>query len=421
MQPYLAFHLLRKRIGLTRVAVLSLRLGIGISTTVFTLINAIFLVPVARSNNLAGIYSQVPQARGGARLSADYPDFEPQVGSVGLIAATPRKVSPSSVSRTPLAAALNAASTLRSPDPSGTLANRWSWGLQVSCSSPAGAWIGYSIDRPMDSNQWIGTISALNEIEDLTDSRAPKPGQLHKTVAVLLAVPVRGVALESIQVSNVELPINLGYRRIVWLGKAADTESLDLLERLFSVVGDAGVKADLVEAISVHTTSSRVVPFLLSILRGQDAEEVRAEAASGLGRHESKASRIALAEAARTARSLRVRQEAVQGLARHRSPAALDDLIRAAREGSPVEVRRVATEELGRWPAGSSLSILVEIANQDLDREVQRTAVEALGNLPDGAGAEALLKLAREHPIPDVRRQAVESLEAIASHTKGAR
>lgn len=399
MQPYLAFHLLRKRIGLTRAAVLSLRLGISISTTVFPLIYTIFLVPAARPNSPAGIYSQVPQTR----------------------AATPRKASPSSGSRTPLAAALNTASTLHSPDPSATLANRWSWGLQVSRRSPAGAWIGYSIDRPMDSNEWIGTISALSEIEDLTDSRARKAGQLHKAVAMLLAVPVRGVALESIQVSNVELPVNLGHRRIVWLGKAGDTESLDLLERLFGVVGDTGVKADLVEAIGVHTTPSRVIPFLLSILSGQDAEEVRAAAASGLGRHESKASCIALAEAGRTDRSLRVRQEAVQGLARHRSSAALDDLIHTARKGSPAEVRRVATEELGRWPDASSLSVLVDIANRDPDTEIQRTAAEALGNLPDGAGVAALQKIAREHPTPDVRRQAVESLEMIFAQENSSR
>ena len=348
--------------------------------------------------------------------------LQPRMGSASVAEAAPRKASPSSPSRASLAEALKAASTLRVSDTSEALAKRWSWGVQAAADRSADVWIGYSFERPMAANEWIGNLNALNgEIVDLADHRVDRTGEVRKEIAVLLAVPARGVAIEAIRVSNIEFPMSLGDRRLVWLGKAGDTESLDLLERLFREASDASVRADLVEAIGVHTVSSRVVPFLFGVLRGQDAEEVRAEAASGLGRHESEASRAALAEAVRSDRSSRVRQEATQGLARHRSPAALTDLIRAAREGSPVEVRRVATEELGRWPADSSLPVLVEIAYQDLDTEIQRTATEALGNLPNGAGVAALQKIARDHPAPDVRRQAMESLGATSSHTNGSR
>jgi len=55
----LAFRTIRKNPGVTAVAVLSLALGVGANTTIFTLLNAALLgsLPVARPSELVAVYT----------------------------------------------------------------------------------------------------------------------------------------------------------------------------------------------------------------------------------------------------------------------------------------------------------------------------------------------------------------------------
>ncbi|MGH9482025.1 MAG: ABC transporter permease [Terriglobales bacterium] len=68
------FRLLLKRPGFTVVAVLSLALGIGANTTVFTLINAVFLrsVPVAEPGRVVAIYTQDARNAAAGYLPSSY-------------------------------------------------------------------------------------------------------------------------------------------------------------------------------------------------------------------------------------------------------------------------------------------------------------------------------------------------------------
>src|SRR6266478_3301662 len=54
-----AFRTIRKNPGFTDVAVLSLALGVGANTTIFTLLNAAFLtpLPVERPSDLVAVYT----------------------------------------------------------------------------------------------------------------------------------------------------------------------------------------------------------------------------------------------------------------------------------------------------------------------------------------------------------------------------
>lgn len=90
----LAFRLLRTRPALTLAVVLSLALGIGANTSIFTLVNAVFFapLPVAEQDRLIAVYGQKREAAaGGFRYAAvalsDYRDLRDRNRSLSGLAA----------------------------------------------------------------------------------------------------------------------------------------------------------------------------------------------------------------------------------------------------------------------------------------------------------------------------------------------
>src|SRR5262245_48664015 len=76
--------------GLTAVVVISLALGVGANTTIFTLINAVFLrpLPVREPDRHAQVYTVMPKSTAYQSLSlANYRDFRDNVPEFSGLAA----------------------------------------------------------------------------------------------------------------------------------------------------------------------------------------------------------------------------------------------------------------------------------------------------------------------------------------------
>ena len=321
---------------------------------------------------------------------------------------------------------------LRHPDPAQPLSQRWDWARnQARQLGKPVYWIGYQISRPewLEHSVYIDRGSEVigqnirisghlfGDFQGLV-FRGVRLGPLTGTtdsddIAILLGFSAdrSGAAtLTHVHVASIYLPMDFRGRTLLWLGRAADSQSIPLVEGLFASTTPPDLRADIVSAVGIHGASEAVVPILIRWLNSREPTDVRTQAAEWLGFHPTAAAVVALSRAARSDAAGDVRREAAEALADNMLPAALDSTIAIALSATDADARREAVEGLGQKPEDRALSTLVSIARTDRDEDVQREAVETLGEMDGGRGLNAVRDIARTHPRTDVRRSAVETL-----------
>ena len=318
-----------------------------------------------------------------------------------------------------LAPAVMAQPVERAPELETPLAARWAWAQERAETHAGGVWIGYGITREMHAHTFFAAWSrgrhhpTLHEVlygtpppEDLraaAGQHAEEGPRVRKLVGLIFQIE-RGVVVD-VDMASVDAEVDLEGRPLLWLGRADDGASLDLLEAALAEAGREELAEDLVSAIGVHEATARVVSMLRGVLMGPGPDEVREAAAFWLGQQDDADALRLLIRTARADRSEEVREKAVFGLAQMDGPEALDALIDLARRGGTV--REEAIFWLGQKAARRAVETLGELVEDDPETEIQKHAVFALAQLDDGEGVPLLIEIARTHPKLSVRKHAI--------------
>ena len=322
-----------------------------------------------------------------------------------------------------LPAGLWAQDAVHHPEPSAALGQKWQWAESQAEDFERGYWIGYSIERLMGENSFIGSWSSrgrrmtLHEVLygekpefDLRDRRHRRDRaserKVVKEVALLFEFAPGATQARAIHVTNLSRHVDLEGRPLLWLGGAEDGESLDFVEQQYRRARSDEVKEDLVLAVSIHDETGRVVPILTDILTGDDADDVRESAAFWLGQHDDASALDVLRQTARDDRSEDVREQAVFAISQMDLPEATEALIDAARNG-PRGIRKDAIFWLGQKASERAVEALGDMVQDETDAELQKQAVFAISQLPDDDGVPLLIEIARTHPTAKVRKDAI--------------
>ncbi len=303
-----------------------------------------------------------------------------------------------------------------------------------------GFWVGYSIKRLMGKNSHIGSYDDSRRGQDLTvaeilsgkrsPERSETDGEVVRRMAREMLDDLEGrgedevkvwkdlglfyrfgtgpkPALEKVRMSNLDLTFDFDALPLLWLGEAADEESLDVVGRFYAAAGADKTRKGLVAAAGLHGTADLTVPFLAKVLDSRDSDDVRKDAAFWLGQQESRSALGILVRAAKSDSSRSVRKNAVFALSQTGLPEAVDELIALAKGPAETEVRKEAVFWLGQIASKKAGTALEEFAAKDDDIRIQEHAVFALSQLPRGEGVEPLIRLAKTHPDPRIRKKAV--------------
>jgi HEAT repeat protein len=343
------------------------------------------------------------------------------------------------------------------------LGARLSWALTEASKLEAGSrfWVGYSIRRLMGENEMVGSFSGglgkievtIEEIlagktklgsrpgagddvrrtarEVLDDLERPKKPEkkVLKDLGIFLSYEAgRPAGLKDVDLSNLDLSFDFKERTLYWLGESGDEESLGLINDLFAKGDGRKAKEGLISAAGVHGEPRLAVPFLEKILKGDEADGLRKDAAFWIGQQDDAAGLRILVRAAETDHAKEVREGAVFAVSQVELPEAVDELISLARKAKLVDVRKQAVFWLGQIASEKSGPTLEEFATKDGDLSVQEQAVFALSQLPRNEGVEPLIKLAKTHPDLRIRKKAIfwlgechdpRALEALIAIVKG--
>lgn len=352
---------------------------------------------------------------------------------------------------------------IRHPGGTDGLSARLAWALrgQEKAEPVRRFWVGYSILRLMGENEMVGSFTdrlgkrqitveeilagktrldsgssegsdvrrtAREVLDNLEHPKEPVKKVL-KTVGIFLSYETgKTVRLEDVDLSNLDLSFDFKGRAFYWLGEAQEEESLELIKGLFAKAESERAKKGLILAAGLHGTPRLVIPFLEKILKGDESDKLRKDAAFWIGQQNDAAGLRVLVRAAGSDFSKEVREGAVFAVSQVELPEAVDELIALARNARLADVRKQAVFWLGQAASEKAGPTLEEFARKDGDLDVQEQAVFALSQLPGNQGVEPLIKLAKTHPVPGIRKKAIfwlgechdpRALEALIAIIKG--
>jgi hypothetical protein len=329
---------------------------------------------------------------------------------------------------------LNAQEVVKCPDQNLPLVERWKWASRDGAHKVGAKefWVGYCIKRLMSENSYLnsgnlysGSMDARRTIYDIISGDTTRHTAENKSwgrgsiVKVLKEVGILfhvsgsisdDGSLRKINVSNMELYVDLRNKPLLWLGGADDDQSVVLLKELFDREPSTDLKKDLLTAVGIHQNAKGAFPFLMGVLKSEQADNVRAQAAFWLGEQNRPESLTTLMEFAQEDRSIKVKEQAVFAISQLSSDESVEALIALARKARDTKVRAKAAFWLGQRASQKAVSTLESIIADDEETDVQRQALYALAQIRTTEGVDRLIKIARTHKNPRIRKQAIQCL-----------
>jgi len=330
---------------------------------------------------------------------------------------------------------------VRPPQPGGDLAARMEWAGKEAARRgfENGFWTGYSIRRLMGEHSSIGSFDhrsrseatleeilsgrkaeyptlsreestrqrARQELADLEKEARPEK-KVWKDVAILVQY-AKTAKVEPVRVnmSNLDLHFDLKGLPLVWVGEAADEESLDWLKKAYRETATEEVKENILAAVGIHQSSALVIPILDSVLESQEADDLRKNASFWLGQQNDRKAYDILMQTAKKDRSRDVREGAVFAISQIDLEESVDGLIGLAKSADDESVRHQAVFWLGQKASNKATETLKSMAYEGSELKLQEQAVFALSQLPGKEGVDALIKVAKTHPNPELRKKAI--------------
>jgi HEAT repeat protein len=248
---------------------------------------------------------------------------------------------------------------------------------------------------------------ARRERDDLEEKSRPER-RVWKEVAILLRYATAAkTGPTQVNMSNFDLPVDLGGLPLVWLGEANDTESLDWLEKTYRASPAKEVKEQLLAAVGIHQDPALTVPILAAVLKSREPEDLRRNATFWLSQQDSKKAYELLLETAKKDRSREVREGAIFGISQMGLEESVDGLIGLAKSADDEEVRKQAIFWLGQKASTKATETLKAMAYEGGETKIQEQAIFALSQLPGKEGVDELIKVAKTHPDAELRKKAI--------------
>ncbi len=287
-----------------------------------------------------------------------------------------------------LACGLEAQNVVHCPDRNLSLGERWKWASRDGGRLVGGKefWVGYCIKRLMNENSYLNSghfhssgVEARRSMYDIISGDSArhtseigswggngrnKIVEVLKEVAILFKISgnlTDESSLKKADVSNMELYVDLGKKPLVWLGGAGDDQSVSLLKDLFDRQSSTELKKDLLMAIGIHQNSREAYPFLVGVLKSEQADNIRAQAAFWLGEQNRSESLSVLLDAAKGDRSTKVKEQSVFAISRLSSDESTEALISLARKAKDSKVRAKAAFWLGQKASQKAVATLESI------------------------------------------------------------
>ena len=216
--------------------------------------------------------------------------------------------------------------------------------------------------------------------------------------------------VEDIGICNLSHNYDLNGRRLIWLGKQDNRESLDFVMGLYKENSSPDIKRNLTGGIAIHTGQPSVTPFLVNIINDNTIDKQRRkDAAFWLGMQDNNTALSVLKNIAENDPDYELRKSAVFGIGFMNLPGTIDLLVSIARHSDSREVRKSAVYAIGNKAVKKAEEALQDFIENAPDIEIKKAAVYALASTSKDS-VPFLINIAKNNSNLEIRKCAIYSL-----------